>query len=201
MGIVKDSTDTTTRVELHTSCQTISVEKCNIMVIGAPAKVSREWEFDLVIASVFTDTILSHRTGHTLRMTRHHHTVLVKLLCIVEEVHRCTDRRRRCTMVRNFFKIYYFFERQPVESILFSCRLMHSSLRWCYSIAWWFKNSRSGSVESWQTSMVVKESSVLTMETSKWSYYDFYADISHYKMFHSVLLGYISYHEFWKSII
>jgi hypothetical protein len=40
VGIVKDSTDTTARVELHTSCQTISVEKGNIMVVGAPAKVS-----------------------------------------------------------------------------------------------------------------------------------------------------------------
>lgn len=41
---MKDSTDTTARVELHTSCQTISVEKGNIMIVGAPAKVSPTYE-------------------------------------------------------------------------------------------------------------------------------------------------------------
>lgn len=39
IGIVKDSTDTTTRVELHTSCQTISVDRNNIQVVGEPNKV------------------------------------------------------------------------------------------------------------------------------------------------------------------
>ncbi|XP_065199636.1 transcription elongation factor SPT5-like isoform X2 [Planococcus citri] len=38
IGIVKDSTDTTSRVELHTSCQTISVDRNNIQIVGEPNK-------------------------------------------------------------------------------------------------------------------------------------------------------------------
>lgn len=39
MGIIKDATETTSRVELHTSCQTISVDRRNIQVVGEGAKV------------------------------------------------------------------------------------------------------------------------------------------------------------------
>lgn len=38
VGIVKDATDATARVELHSSCQTISVDRNHIAVVGAPAK-------------------------------------------------------------------------------------------------------------------------------------------------------------------
>ena len=33
VGIVKDSTDSTARVELHTKCQTINVDKTRLSVI------------------------------------------------------------------------------------------------------------------------------------------------------------------------
>lgn len=38
VGIVKDATADTARVELHSSCQTISVDRNHIAVVGAPAK-------------------------------------------------------------------------------------------------------------------------------------------------------------------
>lgn len=38
VGIVKDATESTARVELHSSCQTISVDRNHIAVVGAPAK-------------------------------------------------------------------------------------------------------------------------------------------------------------------
>lgn len=38
VGIVKDATDSTARVELHSSCQTISVDRNHIRVVGAPAE-------------------------------------------------------------------------------------------------------------------------------------------------------------------
>lgn len=38
VGIVKDATEATARVELHSSCQTISVDRNHIAVVGAPAK-------------------------------------------------------------------------------------------------------------------------------------------------------------------
>lgn len=38
VGIVKDATAATARVELHSSCQTISVDRNHIAVVGAPAK-------------------------------------------------------------------------------------------------------------------------------------------------------------------
>jgi len=37
IGIVKDATETTARVELHSSCQTISVDVSRIQVIGGPS--------------------------------------------------------------------------------------------------------------------------------------------------------------------
>lgn len=37
IGIVKDATETTARVELHSSCQTISVDTSRIQVIGGPS--------------------------------------------------------------------------------------------------------------------------------------------------------------------
>ncbi|KAL1446878.1 hypothetical protein MTO96_044459, partial [Rhipicephalus appendiculatus] len=36
IGIVKDATETTARVELHTKCQTISVDRTRISVVGTP---------------------------------------------------------------------------------------------------------------------------------------------------------------------
>lgn len=36
VGIVKDATESTARVELHSSCQTISVDRNHIAVVGAP---------------------------------------------------------------------------------------------------------------------------------------------------------------------
>lgn len=39
IGIVKDATQTTARIELHTSCQTISVDRTHIKDVGTPAKV------------------------------------------------------------------------------------------------------------------------------------------------------------------
>lgn len=38
VGIVKDATDCTARVELHSSCQTISVDRSHIASIGVPSK-------------------------------------------------------------------------------------------------------------------------------------------------------------------
>lgn len=38
VGIVKDATESTARVELHASCQTISVDRGHIAKVGAPAK-------------------------------------------------------------------------------------------------------------------------------------------------------------------
>lgn len=38
VGIIKDATESTARVELHSSCQTISVDRNHIAVVGAPAK-------------------------------------------------------------------------------------------------------------------------------------------------------------------
>ncbi|XP_037941667.1 transcription elongation factor SPT5-like [Teleopsis dalmanni] len=38
VGIVKDATESTARVELHTSCQTISVDRNHISIVGAPGK-------------------------------------------------------------------------------------------------------------------------------------------------------------------
>lgn len=38
VGMVKDATDSTARVELHSSCQTISVDRSHIAAVGAPSK-------------------------------------------------------------------------------------------------------------------------------------------------------------------
>lgn len=38
VGIIKDATESTARVELHSSCQTISVDRNHISLVGAPAK-------------------------------------------------------------------------------------------------------------------------------------------------------------------
>lgn len=38
VGIVKDATESTARVELHTSCQTISVDRNHIAVVGVPGR-------------------------------------------------------------------------------------------------------------------------------------------------------------------
>lgn len=38
VGIIKDATESTARVELHSSCQTISVDRNHIAIAGAPAK-------------------------------------------------------------------------------------------------------------------------------------------------------------------
>lgn len=38
VGIIKDATESTARVELHSSCQTISVDRNHISVVGVPAK-------------------------------------------------------------------------------------------------------------------------------------------------------------------
>lgn len=40
IGIVKDATETTARVELHSKCQTISVDRSRINIVGGPAKGS-----------------------------------------------------------------------------------------------------------------------------------------------------------------
>merc|ERR1719510_1020436 len=40
IGIVKDATETTARVELHSKCQTISVDRSRIATIGGPSKGS-----------------------------------------------------------------------------------------------------------------------------------------------------------------
>lgn len=38
VGVIKDATESTARIELHSSCQTISVDRNHIQVVGAPAK-------------------------------------------------------------------------------------------------------------------------------------------------------------------
>ena len=38
VGIVKDATESTARVELHTSCQTISVDRNHIAMVGATGR-------------------------------------------------------------------------------------------------------------------------------------------------------------------
>lgn len=40
IGIVKDATQTTARIELHTSCQTISVDRNNIVDVGKLIDIS-----------------------------------------------------------------------------------------------------------------------------------------------------------------
>lgn len=40
VGIVKDATESTARVELHSTCQTISVDRSHIASVGVPTKVS-----------------------------------------------------------------------------------------------------------------------------------------------------------------
>ena len=40
IGIVKDATETTARVELHSKCQTISVDRSRIAIVGGPSKGS-----------------------------------------------------------------------------------------------------------------------------------------------------------------
>lgn len=62
VGIVKDSTDTTARVELHTSCQTISVEKGNIMIVGAPSKVRKCFIHTQMGVTVFHRLLITTRT-------------------------------------------------------------------------------------------------------------------------------------------
>lgn len=38
VGIVKDATDVTVRVELHAKCQTIIVDRSRVAVVGSPTK-------------------------------------------------------------------------------------------------------------------------------------------------------------------
>ena len=38
VGVVKDATETTARVELHSNCQTISVDKNRVSVVGGGPK-------------------------------------------------------------------------------------------------------------------------------------------------------------------
>ena len=38
VGIVKDATETTVRVELHSKCQTIIVDRSRVAIVGAPTK-------------------------------------------------------------------------------------------------------------------------------------------------------------------
>lgn len=40
IGMVKDATETTARVELHSKCQTIMVDRSRIMIVGGPARGS-----------------------------------------------------------------------------------------------------------------------------------------------------------------
>merc|ERR1712062_694248 len=40
IGIVKDATETTARVELHSKCQTIMVDRSRIAIVGGPARGS-----------------------------------------------------------------------------------------------------------------------------------------------------------------
>lgn len=40
IGIVKDATETTARVELHSKCQTISVDRSRIAIVGGPSRGS-----------------------------------------------------------------------------------------------------------------------------------------------------------------
>lgn len=49
--MVKDATMTTARVELHSSCQTISVDRSHIANVGVPSKVS------LLLLLLFTSHI------------------------------------------------------------------------------------------------------------------------------------------------
>src|SRR5437879_3924869 len=41
IGVVKDATESTARVELHANCQTISVDRTRIAVVGAPSKANQ----------------------------------------------------------------------------------------------------------------------------------------------------------------
>lgn len=52
VGIVKDATDSTARVELHSSCQTISVDRTHISYVGEPVKAG-------------TLSTISHTPSHT----------------------------------------------------------------------------------------------------------------------------------------
>lgn len=45
VGIIKDATESTARVELHSSCQTISVDRNHIAVVGAPSEAGKTPSF------------------------------------------------------------------------------------------------------------------------------------------------------------
>lgn len=47
--MVKDATECTARVELHSSCQTISVDRTHIATVGVPNKVSNPLLIYIVI--------------------------------------------------------------------------------------------------------------------------------------------------------
>ena len=51
--MVKDATECTARVELHSSCQTISVDRTHIATVGVPNKV-------IILFMFFCGTSVTH---------------------------------------------------------------------------------------------------------------------------------------------
>lgn len=68
IGIVKDATATTARIELHTSCQTISVDRNNITDVGTPAKEGSSSSYGRTPAYTGNQTPLYRDTGNKTPM-------------------------------------------------------------------------------------------------------------------------------------
>lgn len=90
IGIVKDATQNTARIELHTSCQTISVDRTHIHDAGTPAKVS--YFFTMVfVFDVYYNFYFYFRMEAFPAIPEHHYIMDLKLHCtkILETKHQC----------------------------------------------------------------------------------------------------------------
>ncbi|KAJ8965744.1 hypothetical protein NQ314_003922 [Rhamnusium bicolor] len=68
IGIVKDATQSTARIELHTSCQTISVDRNHISDVGTPAKDGSASSYGRTPAYAGNQTPLYRDTGNKTPM-------------------------------------------------------------------------------------------------------------------------------------
>ncbi|KAJ8916623.1 hypothetical protein NQ315_000268 [Exocentrus adspersus] len=68
IGIVKDATQSTARIELHTSCQTISVDRNHIADVGTPAKDGSASSYGRTPAYAGNQTPLYRDTGNKTPM-------------------------------------------------------------------------------------------------------------------------------------
>ncbi|KAJ8976751.1 hypothetical protein NQ317_019414 [Molorchus minor] len=71
IGIVKDATQSTARIELHTSCQTISVDRNHIADVGTPARDGSASSYGRTPACTGNQTPLYRDTGNKTPMCDH----------------------------------------------------------------------------------------------------------------------------------